>query len=244
MNDLTIHGRSSDAPIPGEAHSSDETVPDEAVPRFGVLDIVEAFTAMRHEWRGQTKETRLLADQIQQAVTNIEALESRLLASATDVGSDESSEVKQLVQHIVETDHQLSRAIAAISQSEAIRRRRDAADDAAVQRHFAGMNAVARWFARPLLSFITEQRTVQRQMTENASIEGLNLVLARLRRAMTEHAIERLDAEGQPFDADTMRAIGTVESTDCAAGHVVDQISPAYRWQGRLLRYADVRVAK
>jgi molecular chaperone GrpE (heat shock protein) len=41
-----------------------------------------------------------------------------------------------------------------------------------------------------------------------------------------------------------MRAIGAVESVDCPSGHVVEQLAPAYRWQGRLLRFADVRVAK
>jgi len=60
---------------------------------------------------------------------------------------------------------------------------------------------------------------------------------------MHEQEIERLDVQGQPFDADTMHAIGTVASTACPPGSVAEQLSPAYRWQGQLLRFADVRVA-
>jgi molecular chaperone GrpE len=61
---------------------------------------------------------------------------------------------------------------------------------------------------------------------------------------MHEQGIERVDVQGKPFDADTMHAIGTVESADCPSGHVAEQLSPAYRWQGKLLRFADVRIAK
>ncbi len=68
-------------------------------------------------------------------------------------------------------------------------------------------------------------------------------MLARLRRMIQDQAIERLDVLGRPFDAELMRAVGSIASTDCPAGHVAEQFSPAYRWQGQLLRFADVRVA-
>jgi molecular chaperone GrpE (heat shock protein) len=106
------------------------------------------------------------------------------------------------------------------------------------------MNAVTRWFARPLLMFIAEQRSIHRAATENPAIEGLNLVLARLRRVMNERGIERIDVEEAEFDANTMHAIGTVESAECPSGHVVEQLSPTYRWQGQVLRFAEVWVAK
>jgi molecular chaperone GrpE len=144
----------------------------------------------------------------------------------------------------VDTDHQLSRAASALEQWEASRRLREAADVKSVQQYFAGMSAVARWFARPLLTFIAELRPLPAQAAQDPAIEGLNLVLARLRRAMYENQIERLDTLGQPFDGHTMHAIGTVAAPDCPSGHVAEQLSPAYRWQGQVLRFADVRVAK
>jgi molecular chaperone GrpE len=204
---------------------------------------------MRHEWRGQTKESRALAELIQAAATNIQSLESKLRACIADTrvndnGAGDAAEAKPLVLVIIETDHQLTRAVSALAQWETNRRWRAEADAKAVERYFAGMNGLARWLARPLLTFVMEQRSVPDLSAENPAITGLDLILSRLRRAMNEHGIERFDTEGRPFDADTMCAIGTVETADWPSGHIAEQLSPAYRWRGGLVRFADVRVAK
>jgi molecular chaperone GrpE len=243
MNDSTLPQESNGTPICRDVPSGDDT------PQFGALDIVEAFTAMRHELRGQTKESRALAELIQGAAANIQSLESKLRGLVTDtpVDDDRSADTtaaKPLVQGLIETDHQLSRAVSAIAQWEANRTLRAEADTKAVERYFAGMNRLARWWARPLFTFITEQRCVPDSSAQNPAITGLDLVLARLRRMMNEHDIERLDVVGQPFDASIMYAIGTIETADCPSGHVAEQLAPAYRWRGGLLRFADVRVAK
>lgn len=227
-----------------ESASRDDPAHDEEPPQFGALDIVEAFTAMRHEWRGQTKESRALAEQVQVAVRDLRTLESKLLARVDGAHTDDSAEARELALLLTETDHQLSRAVAAIAQWETHRRLREQADTQGVERFFDGMSALARWFARPLLTFVVERRPVHDSAAESPAIAGLELVLARLRRAMRERGIERLDAEGQAFDANTMHAIGTVAASDCPSGHVAEQLSSGYRWQGRLLRFADVRVAK
>lgn len=220
----------------------------EEIPQFGAVDIVEAFTAMRHEWRGQTKESRALSDQIQAAATSLLSLESKLLASVsgTNAGSsrkDNAAEVKSLVMLIIETDHQLSRAVVSISQWEANRRQREAAERAAVEQCVATMNSVARWFSRPLLTLLAGQNSAHSPAENYPALDGLNMIVAKLRRMMREQGIERLDVLGQPFDANTMHAIGAVTSTEYPAGHVAEQLSSAYLWQGQCLRFADVRVA-
>jgi molecular chaperone GrpE len=217
---------------------------DEAPPQFGAMDIVEAFTAMRHEWRRQTKESRALVEQIQAAVNTLQSLEAKLLARAADGRPESPGQSKPLAQLTVETDHQLSRAVAALEQWEASRRLREAEDMKATQRYFEGMSPLSRWFARPLLTFIAEQRPLAEQAARDPAIEGFNVLLGRFRRAMNDLDIERLDTQGQAFDASIMRAIGTVASPDCPSGYVAEQFSPAYRWQGQILRFAEVRVAE
>src|SRR5438128_2008654 len=106
----------------------ENTPPGEDVPRFGAVDIVEAFTAMRHEWRGQTKECRALAEQIQAAAAMLESLASKPAAAAAETRTDDSPEAKALAMILVETDHQFSRAAAAIALWEANRKIREAAD--------------------------------------------------------------------------------------------------------------------
>ena len=222
---------------------------EEAVPEFGALEIVEAFTAMRHEWRGQTKESRLLAEQIQAAVATLQSLESHLrvkqaAVQAEGTPAEQAEEIKPLVLLITDIDHQLTRAIAAITDWETVRHSRAEADQRAIAQYFSEMNPVARWFAHPLLTFIAGQREPQEKSAENPAIEGLNLILARLRRAMKELRVERLDTLGREFDANIMHAIGTITTSDYPDGVVADQLSPAYLWQGQILRFADVRVAR
>ncbi len=235
MHDSTYSHELSSEPSP----SGDDLAPDE-IPQFGAVDIVEAFTAMRHEWREQTKESRSLAERIQQAVASLQSLDER---SQTAASTTTAPEARQLALVIVETDHQLSRAVAAIAQGETNQRQREASAAQAVERHIAAMGVLARWFSRPLLALLAGQRSVQTPVEEHPAVAGLNMVLARLRRMMHEQGIERLDVQGQPFDAETMHAIGTVASTACPPGSVGEQASPAYRWHGKLLRFADVWVA-
>ena len=222
------------------AASEETTAEADAPPEFGLVDVIEAFTAMRHEWRGQTKESRALAEAVQAAVTNIQELEAKLLAQTAAGSADES---RRLVELIVDTDNHLTRALDATTQSEANRRLRDAADAQAMRQYFNGMHGIARWFARPLLTFVEEQHQAKTQTAEHPAVAGLNLVLATLRRMMKEHQIIRIDTLGQVFDAELMNAVGTVAAQDCPSGHVAEQLSPGYRWRGRLLRFADVRVA-
>lgn len=238
MNDAMYFQEPSGEPLPG-----DDDAAAEEVPQFGAVDIVEAFTAMRHEWRGQTKETRALAEQLQEAVASIQSLEAQREAAWADKRSPSPPEARQLVSLIVETDHQLSRAVAAIAQWEVNRNLREEAVQQAIERQIAALSGIARWFSRPLLTLLAGQRSARGPAEEAPAVAGLNMVLARLRRLMHEQNIERLDVQGQAFDAETMHAIGTVASTTCPPGYVAEQLSPAYRWQGQLLRFADVRIA-
>ncbi len=224
--------------------SFEEDQPQEEGPQFGAVDIVEAFTAMRHEWRGQSKESRGIAEQIQAAVAAIQDLEAKLLDRVPE-SSDQAGEAsKQLAQLIAESDHQFTRAVRAIEQAETNRRLCDEAESHAVKQSISSLSALARWLARPLLKLLEEQHRAREQTQESSAIEGLNLVLARLRRSMKDLDIQRVDTEGQPFDGNTMNAIGTMDSSEHPSGHVAEQISPCYRWQGQVLRFADVRVAK
>jgi molecular chaperone GrpE len=239
MNDSTFQWEPSTQPsIDGDV------LPREDTPQFGAVDIVEAFTAMRHEWRGQTKESRALAEVMEATAANLQLLESKLLACIADNRPDDSTEARQLALLIVETEHHFSRAAAVIAQWETHQRLRESADARALEHFVAGMNPIARWFARPLLAFMAQQHVAAGPAAKQPALEGLDMALARMRRMMRERGIERLDVEGEPFDANTMHAIGTVATPDSPSGHVAEQLSPAYRWQGRVLRFADVRVAK
>lgn len=218
-------------------------------PQFGVVDIVDAFTAMRHEWRGQTKESRRLAETIEAAVATLQRMESTVLAreeqaeaARRDTADADSS--TRLAQLVAETDHQLTRAVLAFELTERHRRDREQQEAAEIEAFAAGRFAITRWLFRPLLRRLSEQRKERMDAGQNPAMEGLNVVLARLRRSMQDMGIERVDTAGRPFDATLMNAIGTVATADDPPGHVAEQLAPCYRWQGQVLKFADVRVAR
>lgn len=218
--------------------SSERLDEGEPPPQFGLLDVIEAFTAMRHECRGQAKESRTLVESVRAAVSSIEELDTKLTSKPP---SDEWA--RKLAELVAETDMQLTRAVEAVTRADANRREQAKSESTALKRRFESMNTIAKWFSRPLLAFVNEQHKQRRETTESTAVEALNLILVRLRQMMNECEIERVDVLGQMFEPETMNAIGTLASQDYASGHVADQIAPAYRWRGILLRYADVRVS-
>ena len=142
--------------------SSEETPTQDAPAEFGLVDVIEAFTAMRHEWRGQTKESRETVESIQLAAGNIKELETKLLAQAATSSTDET---RKLVELLASTDSQLTRTVEAATQSETNRLNREASEASAIQHQFDEMSSLGRWFARPLMKFVTKQRQSAAQTT-------------------------------------------------------------------------------
>lgn len=245
MNDFIDSQRVAGDP---SNRDSSNSVPDSAeeIPQFGAVDIVEAFTAMRHEWRGQSRESRAVAEQIQAASARLQEIEATLLAGLRENGPSpsETFEARGLVQLIIDTDHQLSRAAAAIGLWEENQQQRERDEQQALDECLAAMGLVARWWARPLLALLAGQSSARRSGRQSPATEGLVMLLERLRRAMQDRGIERIDVLGQPFDAAIMCAVGTTHTQEYRPGDVAEQLSPAYRWRGQVIRFADVRVAR
>ena len=65
MNDSTSSELNPNSSSPDAADSRVDAVATEPeAPQFGLLEVIEAFTAMRHEFRTQSREQRPLADSI------------------------------------------------------------------------------------------------------------------------------------------------------------------------------------
>jgi hypothetical protein len=74
--------------------------------------------------------------------------------------------------------------------------------------------------------------------------QGLELVLLRTRRLMEQAGLRRIDVLHEPFDADRMRAIETLEEPTIPEGHVARQFRPGYLLHGTVLRPAEVGVSR
>lgn len=216
---------------------------------LGALDIVEAFTALRQELKLQVRSGR----EAQQAFSEgLQRLEQRLATvqnSPATAATTPSSESRKLAEAIADIDENLQRAVESLSRSLPATKAPPtwlASFDAAV----AGAPWLARTFGSSLFSNLrkiveqAELETRAPEKSQSTTIQGFELLMARVRRQMQQAEIERIDLLGKPFDAEIMNAIDMIDAPNVPQAHVAEQLRPAYRWHGNLLRYADVRLAK
>jgi molecular chaperone GrpE len=74
--------------------------------------------------------------------------------------------------------------------------------------------------------------------------KGVELIFKQLQDVLQKLKVERVPAQGEPFDPRVHEAIEMVESDAAPDHHVLEELQPGYRIKGRLLRPAMVRVAK
>jgi molecular chaperone GrpE len=75
-------------------------------------------------------------------------------------------------------------------------------------------------------------------------VTGYTMSLQRIERALREHGLEAIPATGERFDPERMEVLEAVAGSGCPSGEVLEEIRRGYLWNGRVFRYAQVRVAK
>jgi molecular chaperone GrpE len=74
--------------------------------------------------------------------------------------------------------------------------------------------------------------------------QGIQLVERNLRGLLANDGIERMAAEGAEFDPREHEALGSQPSDDVPEGHVLHVVRPGYRKGERVIRPAQVIIAK
>jgi len=74
-------------------------------------------------------------------------------------------------------------------------------------------------------------------------VEGARLILKKAIDVLERHGVQRIEANGQPFDPALHEAITQVFGPDREPNQVVDQFRAGYRLHDRLLRPAQVSVS-
>ena len=73
---------------------------------------------------------------------------------------------------------------------------------------------------------------------------GVELIHKQLGDVLQKLNVQRVAAQGEPFDPRVHEAIEMVASDEVPDNHVLEELQPGYRIKDRLLRPAMVRVAK
>lgn len=149
----------------------------------------------------------------------------------------------ELEAQLAETRDHMLRAVA---EAENTRRRAAREKDEAVKFAAAG-------FARDILQIadnldralgaVSEELKQSSEAARNV-IEGVEMTRRELANTFERHGIARIEALGQPFDAEKHQAMYEVETEEHAPGTVAQEMAPGYLLKDRLLRPAMVGVAK
>jgi molecular chaperone GrpE len=75
-------------------------------------------------------------------------------------------------------------------------------------------------------------------------VTGYTMSLQRVERALRQHGLEAIPTTGVRFDPERMEVVEAVMDSGRPAGEVIDEVRRGYLWNGRVFRYAQVRVAK
>lgn len=210
---------------------------------LGAVDIVEAFTTLRHEIKLQVRGGRELQQSLQESM---QRLEQKL--TTPPAGSTPNSENRKMAEAIADIEESLQRAIESIVPKTAVARSEDN-----VLRQCDAMLSRAPWIARVFTGrWIAQLRSALMDSIEaskpvaaaqDASHRGLELLLARVHRLMKQFEIERVNVLHQAFDAETMNAVDMIDAPSVPSAHVAQQLRPLYLWRNSTLRCAEVRIA-
>lgn len=252
MNDLSMHDPDDSLnALPTGMPSSlpNQEKPPSSVDMLGALDIVEAFTALRQELKLQVRSGREMQQSLNDAMQRLEQRVEQGMAPALSSSPTAPPEGRKLAEAIADIDESLQRAVESLAQNVRI-----PSEKPTWVARFDQLTAKAPWLARKFAAktfaevhtflVAAEQATLSSEKSPSTLIQGFELLIARVRRQMQQCEIERVDVLRLPFDAEIMNAIDVIEAPAVPSLHVAEQLRPAYRWRGDLLRYAEVRLSK
>jgi molecular chaperone GrpE len=215
---------------------------------FGILDLVEEFTALRHELKLQTKSGRTLIDQsdatvaaLRQAVDLIRAIDVKEAQTAWGAGKVLAEALADLDQALLRGEREIERArrqIAAESLS-----RLESNLETLYRRRSWLTRRILRSYHHEVIEALRSDRPARDQLFDSF-LEGYGLISKRLRRVLASEQIAHIPCEGKLVDPELMIVIEVVDEPRDRPGTVVNELRRGYTWKGRLIRCAEVQAVR
>ncbi|MFI5457275.1 MAG: nucleotide exchange factor GrpE [Isosphaerales bacterium] len=236
-----------------EADQEGECVPGSRLggesPRdFGVIDLVEEFTALRHEVKLQTKSGRALIDQTETAVSALRLA----IEQFRSLGPKEAQAVwtagKALAEAVADLDEALDRGRRELDRArhwiagESIRDLETALNDLHRRRSWI-RRRLLRAYHNEVVDVVRREGRSRHDLFDSL-IEGFGLIQNRLGRVMASEQVKRIPCEGNPVDLALMTVLEVVHEPDQTPGTVVKELRRGYTWRGRVIRYAEVQAVR
>jgi len=219
---------------------------------FDWLEVLAEFTALRHEVKLHTKSVRGLEDETSRALAGLQQAIAEFRSVEAKEAEAAQRTARPLVEALVELHEAIERGAAAVRA--AVQRLEEARQQTSAQcaRRLQQLPWWRRWLARRWVSrsFYEDSLAIWQAHAQTvaevigALAEGYFLGGLRIQRIMQEGKITRIETVGRPFDPDRMNAIELADAADVPPGHVAAEVRPGYLWNDKVVRFAEVRVAR
>lgn len=108
---------------------------------------------------------------------------------------------------------------------------------------FANEGIISRLF--PIMdNFDMAFAAMEKAEDKGAMLEGIKLVQKEFHRVLEDSGVKKIDTVGKQFDPNLHEAVMAIETADLPDGEIVEEVRSGYTFNDRLLRAAQVRVAK
>jgi molecular chaperone GrpE len=215
---------------------------------FGIINLVEEFTALRHEVKLQTKNGRGLVEQTDTVLAALKAAIEQFRSVEPKEAQAVWTAGKALAEALADLDESIDRGYREIE------RARQLIAEQSVRALEADLDALHRrrsWIKRRLLG--PYHAEVMREVARNGRerfeffqtfLEGYGLIQKRLRRVMAAEQIERIPCDGRPVDPERMTVLEVTDDPARPPGSVAKELRRGYTWRGRVIRYAEVQAVR
>jgi molecular chaperone GrpE len=230
---------------------------------------LEQLTALRHEINLQTKATRSQQEQNAATLDQLTRALQQLSQTPGVAPPDNGEQVRPLLKSLVELhdalavasreaqrvqEHVLPVMRVVVTDADGVPPEPQAPAAVPTWARWLGVRqtdlseyraAVADWRKREEVRAEQRRKGIELVKSLLGSLTaGYAMSLQRLERALKQHGLETIPAGGQPFDPERMEAVEAVTDSGHPSGYVIDEVQRGYLWNGRVFRFAKVRVAK
>ena len=242
--DLLAELQAADEDDPGPAPPVEEALAQ--LPAAGLLQLAEAFTALRHEIKLHTRGTRNLEAMVEQSLNGLETASREFRSVQAKEREAGERAARPVVDALIGLDEGILRAARAfrltcdrITASAPLRTQQ------CLDQSYCALPGWRRMLNR---KWYTELRSAVADTVRQAIVpdfaslmQGFEQIQARLNRALQDLGIVRMNECGGMVDPGRMTVIEVVESDELPAETVTEVVRPGYSMAGQVVRFAEVR---
>ncbi len=221
-------------------------VAEDPLPKIGFLQVVEALTALRQESKLHTKSQRGLQEAAEAA---LEGLHGAIRQFESVRAKEEEAALRAalpLVEALAGLDEALLRGAEAFEASHrqtaatAPERLREELDT-----EFRNQPWWRRWRWRRWHERVRDRACAAITQTVGDEfaqlVQGYALIRSRLARTLSDQGVERVETADRRVDPSTMTVVELVDRPGVEPETVIEEVRPGYCWNGRVIRFAEVR---